>query len=284
MSPGVTMAAILRRNRALAMGVDVGGTWVRAIVTRDGRPLTRARTRTNRVPALSRFLRRVLDDCGVTRVDGLVVASRGIWTPRERARLRARLRRLARRVHVMSDAQAALLGALDGRPGVLVLAGTGSIVLGRSADGRWARAGGLGPLLGDEGSAFWLGREWLRAVARDGDFARARAAARAAAPVARIAALAPRVLAAARHGNPRARTVVRAAQVHLAGFVLDVVRRLRLRTPVDVSWAGGVLDDPTFRAGVARAVSRAGLRARWRAPAAPAVAAATDLAERLAGR
>ena len=278
------MAAIPRRDRALAMGVDVGGTWVRAVVTRDGRALTRARTRTHRVRELSTFLRRVLHDGGITRVHGLVVASRGIWTPRERAQLRARLRPLARRVHVMSDAQAALLGALDGGPGVLVLAGTGSIVLARSADGRWARAGGLGPLLGDEGSAFWLGREWLRAMARDGDLARARAAARATAPVARIAALAPRVLAAARGGDARARTVVRAAQLHLAGFVLDVARRLGLRAPVNVSWAGGVLDDATFRAGVAQAVGRAGLRARWRAPAAPAVAAATRLAERLAAR
>src|ERR671922_279575 len=50
----------------------------------------------------------------------------------------------------------------DGRPGALLLAGTGSIVLGRDARGRLVRAGGLGPLIGDEGSAFWLGREWLR--------------------------------------------------------------------------------------------------------------------------
>ncbi|HEY3065572.1 MAG TPA: BadF/BadG/BcrA/BcrD ATPase family protein [Methylomirabilota bacterium] len=271
-------------DRALSMGVDVGGTWVRVVVTRGGRALARARSRTNRVPALPAFLRRVLRDCHATRVDALVVASRGIWTPREVAELRARLRPLARRVHVMSDAQAALLGALDGESGVLVLAGTGSIVLGRARSGRWARAGGLGPLLGDEGSAFWMGREWLRAMARDGDFARARAAARATAPVARIAALAPRVLGAARGGDPRARAVVRAAQTHLAGFVRDVARRLRLRPPVVVSWAGGVLDDPTFRAGLARAVRRAGLRARWRPPAAPAVVAAIRLAERLAAR
>jgi glucosamine kinase len=276
------MAAIHGGDRALSMGVDVGGTWVRVVVTRGGRALARVRAPARGVPALPAFLRRVLDGCGVTRVDGLVVASRGIWTAREAAAVRARLRSLARRVHVMSDAQAALLGALDGDPGVLVLAGTGSIVLGRSASGRWARAGGLGPLLGDEGSAFWMGREWLRALARDGDFARARAAARATAPVARIAALAPRVLGAARRGDPRARTVVRAAQTHLASFVVDVARRLRLRTPVVVSWAGGVLADPTFRAGVARAVRRAGLHARWRPPAAPAVVAAIRLAERLA--
>ena len=58
-----------------------------------------------------------------------------MWTPRERGAVRRRLRGLARRVEVISDVEAALLGALDGRPGLLVLAGTGSIVLGRDGEG-----------------------------------------------------------------------------------------------------------------------------------------------------
>src|ERR671935_277939 len=82
--------------------------------------------------------------------------------------------------------------------GVLILAGTGSIVIGRDRRGRWARAGGLGPLLGDEGSGFWLGRAWLRATTQGEDFLPARRLIQARDPVRRIAALAPGVIARAR--------------------------------------------------------------------------------------
>ena len=57
-------------------------------------------------------------------------------------------------------------GGLAGREGVAVLAGTGSIALARSADGREARSGGWGYLLGDEGGAYWLGRQAITAYLR----------------------------------------------------------------------------------------------------------------------
>jgi N-acetylglucosamine kinase-like BadF-type ATPase len=187
-------------------------------------------------------------------------------------------------VEVLSDAQAALLGALGAdRPGLLVLAGTGSIVIGRDARGRWARAGGLGPLLGDEGSAFWIGRAWLRATTRGEDFLPVRRLVTRPDAVARIAALAPSVLRRARRGDQRARPIVREAQAELARLSLDVARQLHLPHPVAVSWAGGVLDDPAFRDGLKRAVARGGLRTRWVAPAADPVAAAVALAQRVAG-
>src|SRR4029077_397910 len=102
---------------------------------------------------LGKLLRKVI---GRVAIDSLVVAARGVWTPRERSVVRRRLRRLARRVEVISDVEAALLGALDGRPGLLVLAGTGSLVLGRDGEGGGARAGGLGPRL-DRPGPRWRG-------------------------------------------------------------------------------------------------------------------------------
>jgi N-acetylglucosamine kinase-like BadF-type ATPase len=222
---------------------------------------------------------------GWTRRDvgALVVASRGIWTLRERRALAGRLARLAGHVEVLADAQAALLGALGSVPGLLVLSGTGSIVVGRDAHGRWARAGGLGPLLGDEGSAFWIGRAWLRATTRGEDFLPVRRLVTGGDAVARIAALAPSVLARARRGEPKARAIVREAQMHLARLALEVTRRLRLPRPVAVSWGGGVLDDPAFREGLRRAVTRTGLSARWLPPAAAPVAAAVALAQSALG-
>jgi N-acetylglucosamine kinase-like BadF-type ATPase len=65
---------------------------------------------------------------------------------------------------VTSDAEIALLGATAGKPGVIVIAGTGSIAFGRNADGETARAGGWGYIFGDEGSAFDLTRQALRAI------------------------------------------------------------------------------------------------------------------------
>jgi glucosamine kinase len=272
----------LARPERVAVGVDRGGTWLRVRAVAGHRPLLREQFRVAGAPALHKLLSRLWRRHGWSRsgVAALVVASRGVWTAPERAALARRLRRLAGQVAVLPDAQAALLGALDDRPGVLVIAGTGSIVIGRDTSGHWARAGGLGPLLDDEGSAFWIGREWLRATHRDGDL-RLRAIAVRPDAVARIAARAPGVLRRARRGDRRARAIVADAQRHLAGLALAVARRLHLQAGVDASWSGGVMNDPRFRAGVVRALRRAGLRVRWRPPAGSTVEAAARLAARL---
>jgi N-acetylglucosamine kinase-like BadF-type ATPase len=165
---------------------------------------------------------------------------------------------------------------------VLILSGTGSIVIGRDSRGRWARAGGLGPLLGDEGSAFWLGQQWLRVTTRGEDFRPARRLVTGPDAVVRVAALAPAVIRRARRGDARARAIVRAGQAHLAAQAADVAKRLRLRQPVSVSWAGSVCADAWFRAGLKRAVRLVGLSARWQSPGAEPVAAAAGLAGRLA--
>jgi glucosamine kinase len=70
------------------------------------------------------------------------------------------------RTLVTDDALIALSGALAGEPGVIVIAGTGSIAFGRNASGETARAGGWGYVFGDEGSAFHIVRQALRAALR----------------------------------------------------------------------------------------------------------------------
>ncbi len=68
-----------------------------------------------------------------------------------------------------NDADPALAGALAGRPGIVLIAGTGSYCQGRDAFGTLAHCGGWGWLIDDVGSGFFLGREALRAVSRAGD-------------------------------------------------------------------------------------------------------------------
>lgn len=272
-------------GQTLGVGVDLGASWLRVAALREGgRSVLTARVPATPVRELATALRTMWHRQGWRRCDvgALVVGSRAIWTPAERRALARSLSPLARRVLVMSDAETALIGAVGDAPGVLILAGTGSIVVGRDARGRAARAGGLGPLLGDEGSGFWLGREWLRVVTRGEHVAPVTALVHDREPVRRIAALAPSVIRRARRGDRRARAIVAAGQARLAGFALSVTRQLRLAAPVAVSWAGSVMEDAWFRAGVARALRRAGVRARWCPPAVPAVTAAARLAARMA--
>jgi N-acetylglucosamine kinase-like BadF-type ATPase len=265
-------------------GVDAGGTWVRIRARRGGIVRERRAAASGSIAAI---VRRAWRDWGIRSRDvrALVVATRGVWTASEQARAERRLRGLARAVRVISDAEAAHAAALRDRAGLLLLAGTGSIAIGRDGRGQWHRAGGLGPLLGDEGSAFWIGRQWLRARSRDGDIAPVRAALASPAPVARIAALAPAVLRRARNGDRVAREIARDAQDELTRLAREAGGALRLPEPWLVSWGGSVLArDAWFRAGLARAMTRAGLRVRWVAPGETAVRAAEKMALAMVGR
>ena len=70
------------------------------------------------------------------------------------------------RMLVTHDALIALVGGTSGEPGLIVIAGTGSIAFGRNRTGKSARAGGWGYIFGDEGSAFDIARQALRASLR----------------------------------------------------------------------------------------------------------------------
>ncbi|MFQ5520555.1 MAG: BadF/BadG/BcrA/BcrD ATPase family protein [Candidatus Methylomirabilia bacterium] len=271
----------------VAIAVDLGGTHIR-VVTASLATAKRWRL-TARAPDpadLPSFLGRLWRRWGIKQsaAEALVVASRGVWTVAERKWHERRLRRLARRVVVLSDAEAAYLGALGPHPGLLVVAGTGSIVLGRTTRGRWIRGGGLGPLLGDEGSAFWIGREWLRTRAPVDTPTEARRFAQLPDAVARIAALAPGVLARARRGNRSARRIVAEAQRCLALLAVEAARAARLRPPIKVSWAGSLAGNNFFRAGLRRALRRSGLRTRLVPPSDPPVHGGLALALRLCRR
>jgi N-acetylmuramic acid 6-phosphate etherase len=88
---------------------------------------------------------------------------------------RQRLRQLARRawgnipVFVGNDLDSGLAAAFGNKPGILVLSGTGSVVIGRNEAGQTARAGGWGHLLGDHGSGYWIAMTGLRAAIREYD-------------------------------------------------------------------------------------------------------------------
>jgi N-acetylglucosamine kinase-like BadF-type ATPase len=72
----------------------------------------------------------------------------------------------SRKLKITHDAEIALSGATAGEPGIVVIAGTGSMAFGRNAESRFARAGGWGYVFGDEGGGFDIARQALRAALR----------------------------------------------------------------------------------------------------------------------
>src|SRR5438132_2594464 len=95
----------------------------------------------------------------------------GVDSEDEARTVRAIMRRIGykSRVLVVNDALIALVAGAQDAPGIVIIAGTGSIVYGRNAAGEAARAGGWGHMIGDEGSGYWIGREALAAVMRAAD-------------------------------------------------------------------------------------------------------------------
>lgn len=70
---------------------------------------------------------------------------------------------------LLSDYEIAHSGALGGEEGIIAISGTGSVCYGKTKDGLCARSGGWGHLIGDEGSAYGLGRDALIAVTKEID-------------------------------------------------------------------------------------------------------------------
>ncbi len=162
---------------------------------------------------------------------------------------------------ITNDAVVALTGATAGEPGVIAISGTGSIAFGRNAQGRTARAGGWGYVFGDDGGAFDLVRQAVRAALRQEEgwgpatvLRESLLTATGAAdmnqllhwfytpdyPKARIASYAKLVDAAARRQDAIAREILQGSAQALATLVAAVRRQLFLRgEPARISYIGG---------------------------------------------
>ncbi|OXM14679.1 N-acetylglucosamine kinase [Paenibacillus herberti] len=101
----------------------------------------------------------------------LCIGAAGISNPQARNRLAAALELHGFRgiLTLAGDHETALWGALEGQPGIVLIAGTGSICYGRGVSGETHRAGGFGHLIDDEGSGYSIGRAMLSAIVRAAD-------------------------------------------------------------------------------------------------------------------
>jgi N-acetylglucosamine kinase-like BadF-type ATPase len=170
---------------------------------------------------------------------------------------------LSEQVAIVSDFLPVLAAGTRDCIGVAVISGTGSSAFARAADGRTARCGGWGYLLGDEGSGFAIGRAAvrlaLRALESGGQsepFARSVQDALGAKsvseltnnvykcsdPRAKIAAIAATVISAANEGDSNALTILESAARDLATIVSRAACLVGLtEAAIDVAASGGVL-------------------------------------------
>jgi N-acetylglucosamine kinase-like BadF-type ATPase len=160
---------------SLFLAIDAGGTKTRSLLADEDRILGRAVTGSIKLmrvgePEASARLRAMLVEVSqtagvslsdVTRtcvgIAGHVIPAVRQWAEREISDA------VGGDLVLAGDNEIALDGAFCGGPGILIIAGTGSNILGRAADGTMYHAGGWGPALGDEGSGFWIGQEAARA-------------------------------------------------------------------------------------------------------------------------
>jgi glucosamine kinase len=200
----------------------------------------------------------------------------GIDRRRDIEMLLPRVSAFASAVRLTNDAEL-LLGALPHRIGAAVIAGTGSIALGRNEMGATVRAGGWGHVLGDEGSGYGIGREALQATVRAAD-GRGPATTLLTSILnawnltepeslmehvyqpfdkTTIASLAPLVLASAAAGDLISRRIVAHAARELALAVSTVAHALGFRRDhLPLAVGGGLLvHQPRLRAQVLRRIA-----------------------------
>jgi N-acetylglucosamine kinase-like BadF-type ATPase len=291
------------------LGLDIGGTSSRARVMVDGAVVAEAQAASasltaagpdSAAAALAELLAQLpLDE----PFDAVCAGSAGSNVPGAEEFLADRLAPLTRTgtVIVVNDAMLVLPAAgLD--EGVAVICGTGSIAVG-AWQGRQARSGGFGYLLGDEGSGYWITRAAVRALLdrRDrgvplGALGETLLAAAGASHIdelqrmfydfphpRRWARHAPRVLDA---DDPAARSITVEAAQALAGLAASAMRRLvgSEETPdgppvaLPVVLGGGLMGHPRLREAAVIAVRAALPGSAVRALTDPPVAGAVRLA------
>lgn len=176
-----------------------------------------------------------------------------------------------RNLIVTSDARIALEGAFSGRPGIILIAGTGSIIFGKDRAGTLYRVGGFGRYIGDEGGGYSIGRLGLQAVAKSLD---------GRAPETKLfnilkeqfginnaedlinkvykenldfASVAPFVIQCAEEGDEACREILRKEAEELVYHIKAIKDKIKVRT-VYISFLGGLISAENYYSKLLRKV------------------------------
>lgn len=280
---------------AYFLGVDAGGTKTEFLLGDEGRELGRVQTgsikRLRREEAateqnLTYALGELAAQTGVSMlsVARCCVGASGSTAPLVSEWITTAFRpRVGGDLLLVEDVDIALDAVFRGGRGVLILAGTGSNVAGRGADGEIVTAGGWGPALSDEGSGFYLGVDALRRGFRALDERRSTMLLETiqsywglsslgelveyanANPAPEFSALAPLVIACAMQGDEVAAEVVRHSGEELATLAAIIIERIRAAEEglglkfemLPIALAGSILEKvPRSRRALEEALNR----------------------------
>lgn len=299
------------------VGIDAGGTSIRVLAARGTAEPTHEASLPGANPQREGLARTA--ELLATAVQGAIDAFpsspsgavfvcagiAGAGRPEEAKELatecRSRLDQVADvRVDVVHDGIVALEGAFSGESGVIIIAGTGSIVLARTHDGEYLRGGGWGYLIGDEGSGYALGAAGVRAVAREMDGgpstrmtamlaesdavdskeSLARLIYRAKTP---LQTFAPMVLTAAAEGDAVANEILVNQVTALATQLRELVSN-QTQISHQVTLVGGLSQNELFRSQLSATIARTLPGWSVVAPLETPVQGALRLARRMADR
>jgi len=217
--------------------------------------------------AIDAALDAALDAAGLDRATRFAAVVAGISGYEDGLSAAPDLRLRGERARIFHDTRIAHAAALGGFPGIVVIAGTGSVALGNDAlDGELLRAGGWGYFFGDEGSALWIARKAVASAMRADDRGEEtmlgeRACRFFDAPSlrgiqqqfaheelsrSRLAAFAVEVLAAADAGEAESCALRAAAASKLAELAATLDRDLQAAPLRLVSYAGGLFASKSF--------------------------------------
>jgi len=255
---------------ALYLGIDSGGSKTRCALGDENRVLGTSMSAGSNVirqgsagakEALQAAVREVCTVANTTphKIARIAIGAAGAARPAVAATIKSILAELTpAAVEVVGDMVIALEAAFAGGPGVIAIAGTGSIAYGRNSAGDTARAGGWGFAVSDEGSGHWIGRSAVSAIFRARDEGRETALTNAILQAwslksfddliqaANLQALpefprlVPVVLRAANEGDELARSLFVEAGTRLADLAAIVIRRLAQTPYAPIAMAGSV--------------------------------------------
>lgn len=158
-------------------GIDVGGTATKCLlVSEDNQVLAEVKTGPANYQvvglekAVAEIKQAVENACRVADIAEIDILGIGLAGAGREQDIQAFKKVLScqlekvKQLYITDDGEIAVMGAHAGNPGLVVIAGTGSMVYGLSRTGQTIRAGGWGPILGDEGSGFWIGLMALKQI------------------------------------------------------------------------------------------------------------------------
>lgn len=263
---------------AFFLGLDAGGTKTTAALGDETRVLARAvggsikplrvsieQAQENLSALLTEISR--LSGIDLRQITASCVGTAGLRLPQTDGWMRQIISHcVGGAIEVCGDEEIALDAAFPGGPGVLVITGTGSNILGRTSSGHRLTVGGWGPMLGDQGSGYWIGHQALRAALRARDFQRRSPildgvvafwkvseladVINVAHSGADFSLLAPLVVECAEEGDPVAIEVLIRGGRMLGEDAAEAFRQVRALEPdlpmPSIAFIGGILDRVAF--------------------------------------